>query len=272
MEKKQSELCLEILRRFHINGILNDFILIGSWCVYFYKDYFYNIPYIDQTILKTRDIDFMIDKPNRIKKNVDISELLKDLGFVTTFKGIGGYIKLDHPDLILEFLVPEKGKGTDKPYPLPKLGINAVALRFLSFLSSNTIKVKVEDFYLTLPHPVNFALHKLIISQRRVRKEKAIKDRDTAVKILEFLIKKGETNIIRDVFNSVPQKWQNKITNGLEEQAEESILEILKFLINKGEANAIRKVFDSAPKKWQKKIVKGLEEQTEEIKNWLRKE
>ena len=220
MEKKQSELCLEILRRFHINGILNDFILIGSWCVYFYKDYFYNIPYIDQTTLKTRDIDFMIDNPNRIKSAVDIPELLKDLGFVTTFKG----------------------KGTDKPHPLPKLGINAVALRFLSFLSSDTIKVKVEDFYLTLPHPVNFALHKLIISQRRVRKEKAIKDRDTAIKILKFLINKGEANAIRKVFDSVPKKWQKKIVKGLEEQA----------------------VKES-----------GIEAEIpslEEIKNWLRKE
>ncbi|MDO9463803.1 MAG: GSU2403 family nucleotidyltransferase fold protein [bacterium] len=228
MEKKQSELCFEILRRFHRNGILDNFILIGSWCVYFYKDYFSGIPYIDQTTMKTRDIDFLIDNPNRIKKYIDIPELLKDLGFVTTFKGSRGYIKLDHPDLILEFLVPEKGKGTDKPHPLPKLGINAVALRFLSFLSSNTIKAKVEDFYLTLPHPANFALHKLIIFQRRVREEKAIKDRDTAVKILKFLINKDEANIIREVFDFVPKKWQKKIINGLEEQAEESILEILK--------------------------------------------
>jgi len=228
VEKKQSELCLEILRRFHREGILNDFILIGSWCVYFYKDYFSDILYIDQTTMKTRDIDFMIDNPNRIKKDVDIPELLKDLGFVTTFKGDVGYIKLDHPDLILEFLVPEKGKGTDKPHPLPKLGINAVALRFLNFLSTNTIKAKVEDFYLTLPHPADFALHKLIISKRRVREEKAIKDKDTAVKILKFLINKGEANIIRDVFNSVPQKWQKKIIKGLEEQTEQSILEILK--------------------------------------------
>jgi len=40
VEKKQSDLCLEILRRFHNAGILDDLILIGSWCVYFYKDYF----------------------------------------------------------------------------------------------------------------------------------------------------------------------------------------------------------------------------------------
>ena len=103
MEKNQSELCFEILRRFHKTGILDDFILIGSWCLYFYKDYFYDVPYIDQISIKTRDIDFLISNPSRIKQEVDIPELLKDLGYVTIFKGPKGYIKLDHPDLLLEF-------------------------------------------------------------------------------------------------------------------------------------------------------------------------
>ena len=67
MEKKQSELCLEILGRFHKAGILDNLILIGSWCVYFYKDYFSDVPYVDQTTIKTRDIDFLIDFPAKIK-------------------------------------------------------------------------------------------------------------------------------------------------------------------------------------------------------------
>jgi len=227
VEKKQSDLCLEILRRFHKVGILDDLILIGSWCIYFYKDYFSSTPYIDQATIKTRDIDFLIDVPSKIKVNVNIPELLNDLGFVTIYKGSKGYIKLDHPELILEFLVPEKGKGTDKPVPLPKLGINAVALRFLTFLSGNTIKVKVEDFYVTLPHPANFALHKLIIFQRRIKEEKAVKDRNTAVEILKALINKGDAAIVRQVFGSVPQKWQKKIIKGLEEAKEKDILNLL---------------------------------------------
>lgn len=227
MEKKQSELCLEILRRFHEAGILNDLILIGSWCVYFYKDYFTGIPYIDQATLKTRDIDFLIFSPSRIRRNVNIPELLKDLGFVTIYKGSRGYIKLDHPDLILEFLVPEKGKGTDKPIPLPRLGMNAVALRFLSLLADNIIKIKVEDFDVSLPHPANFALHKLIIFQRRFKEEKALKDRNTAVEILKALIKKDEIAVVRQVFNSMLPKWQKKVIKGLEEIKEREILDVL---------------------------------------------
>jgi hypothetical protein len=224
VEKKQSELCFEILRRFHKERILDDFILIGSWCVYFYKDYFKAVPYIDQTTIRTRDIDFLIDNPRQIHREVNIPLLLKDLGFVTTFKGSSGYIKLDHPDLLLEFLVPEKGKGSHRPYPLPKLGMNAVTLRFLSLLSQNTIKLKIEDFFITLPHPANFALHKLIIFQRRLKEDKALKDRNTAIEILKALINQGEANIIRKVLDSVPQKWQKKILKGLDEAKEKEIL------------------------------------------------
>jgi hypothetical protein len=228
VEKKQYDLCLEILRRFSAAGILNDFILIGSWCVYFYKDYFSGAAYIDHIALRTRDLDFLIDKPIKIKQAVDVPELLKDLGFVTVFRGDKGYIKLDHPDLIVEFLVPERGKGIDKPYNVPALGINATALRFLDFLSSNTIKVKVDDFVLTLPHPANFSLHKLIISQRRAKEEKALKDRNTAIEILKALINKGEKGIVKTIFLSVPQKWQKKIMKGLEGESKTGILDALK--------------------------------------------
>ena len=228
MEKKQYELCLEILRRFHKANILNDFVLIGSWCIFFYKDYFSSVSYINHATLKTRDMDFLISMPDKIKQTIDIPNLLKDLGFVTAFRGTYGYIKLDHPDLIVEFLVPAKGKGTDKPYSVPKLGINAEALRFLDFLSENTIKVKVEDFYLNLPHPANFALQKLIVSRRRSKEDKAIKDRNIALAILKALITKRETNNVRQVFRSMPGKWQTKVIRGLEDAKEKEILSILK--------------------------------------------
>jgi hypothetical protein len=227
VEKKQHELCLEILRRFNKTGILKDIILIGSWSAYFYNEYFVGTAYLDRAALKTRDIDFLIHDPAKLRHEVNVPELLRDLGFVIVYKGNKGYIKLEHPDLLLEFLVLEKGRGIDKPFPLPKLGINAVALRFLSFLSSNTIKIKIEDFYVTLPHPANFALHKLIIFQRRLRQDKAVKDKNIAIEILKSLIDKGESSIIKEVFNSIPQKWQKKVMRGMEEVKEKEILSLL---------------------------------------------
>lgn len=227
MEKKQYELCLEILRRFNKADILKHFILIGSWCVLFYKDYFESNDSIKYTAIKTRDIDFLISAPSKIQVNVDIPALLQDLGFMVIFRGQKGYIQLDHPDLILEFLVPEKGRGTNKPYALPQLKVNAVALRFLNFLTDSTIKVKVENFFVAVPHPANFALHKLIIFQRRRNEDKAAKDRSSAVEILKALIEKGEAQTIVKIFASVPSKWQAKIIKGLEAAGEREILNIL---------------------------------------------
>jgi len=227
VEKKQYELCLEILRRLNRTGVLKNIVLIGSWCIPFYKEYFRRREYVPS--IKTRDIDFLVPIPSKIQQKVDVPELLKDLGFVVGFKGPHGYIRLEHPRLVVEFLVPEKGKGSDKPYPLPKLGINAIPLRFLNFLSDSTIKVKVEDFHLSLPHPANFSLHKLIVFQRRIKKDKAMKDRNIAIRILKALVNEGEKDIINQTFHSIPQEWQKRIVKGLEETKEREILDILKF-------------------------------------------
>lgn len=225
MEKNQYELCAEILRKLDKAGILKHVILIGSWCVPFYAEYFRGLRYIPD--IKTRDMDFLVPIPLRIETYISIPELLKDIGFVIGFKGAKGYMKFEHPDLVVEFLVPERGGGIDGPYLLPKLGINAVALRFLDFLINNPIKVKVENFFITLPHPANFALHKLIIFQRRTNKEKAEKDRDTALRVLKALIAKGEENIIKKVFDSINKKWRDKIIMGLEKSKEKDILKML---------------------------------------------
>jgi len=225
VEKKQYELCLAVLRRLHDASVLDDMIMIGSWCIPFYEEYFAGIKY--RKTIRTRDVDFLIPSPRRFKKDVNLPELLKDLGFVVGYKGSKGYIKLEHPELIVEFLVPEKGKGTDRPVQIPRLGINAIALRFLHFLSENAIKVKVEDFYLTLPHPANFALHKLIIFQRRFKNEKASKDQEAAIDILKALIDKGEVAEIKRIMKSLPAKWQKKIANGLKIAADKAIVKAL---------------------------------------------
>jgi len=227
VEKKQFDLCLEILRRFNSQGLLEDVILIGSWCIPFYIDYFGSTGMMDVSQLKTRDVDFLIPSPYRLRQKVDIPALVKDLGFVTTFIGQKGYMKLDHPDLIIEFLVPERGKGADRPIPLPALGVNASALRYLTMLLEKTISVRKENFIVKLPHPSNFALHKLVISQRRATKEKADKDHLAAIHILEALIKRGDATIVKRTFDSYPPKWRKRILHSLDQRIHGRILSVL---------------------------------------------
>lgn len=157
-----------------------------------------------------------------------MAELIKDLGFIRGLRGRDGYVILEHPDLAIEFLVPEKGKGTDKPVKLPELGLNAQALRFLELLAQDTIDLKIEGVSLILPHPANFGLHKLIIASRRRLKDKSNKDREAGLNILRTLTAKKEENLIRKVFDSIPSKWQKTILNELQDADERHLIEILK--------------------------------------------
>lgn len=225
MEKSQYKLCLEVLRRLEGSGVLKNIVLVGSWCTLFYKDYFGDVDYL--AVIKTRDMDLLIPNPATLRAKTDVAELLKDMGFVVGFTGSQGYIRLEHPELIVEFLVPEKGRGTDKPYALPQLGLNAQSLRFLDFLAQNTITATAENITVTLPHPANFALHKLLVMGRRQIPEKQLKDKQAAVIILNALIEKGQGALVREVFDSMPRRWQGKIKKQLTEITDREILEVL---------------------------------------------
>lgn len=225
MEKSQYNLCAEVLRRLDKAGILKDIVVVGSWCTIFYKDFFSGKNYM--TSLTTRDMDLLISQPRSIKVKVDVAELLRDLGFVVGFTGSKGYIRLEHPQLILEFLVPERGKGSDEPYYLPRLGLNAQALRFVEFLSQDTIKSKVGSITVTLPHPANFALHKLLVMSRRPKAEKQAKDKDTAIKILNALIDSEQSNTIKNAFQTMPKRWQGIVKKQLTDITEKKIHDIL---------------------------------------------
>jgi len=72
MEKKYA-LCFEALRRIKKAGILNEIMIIGSWCIYFYRDYFSDVDY--SSSIRTRDIDFLIPIPYQVSKNVILVRL-----------------------------------------------------------------------------------------------------------------------------------------------------------------------------------------------------
>ncbi len=223
MQKKYA-LFHKVLKRFHDIGILDEIVLVGSWCMYFYKDYF--APGRYGPSIRTKDIDFLVPLPVRSKEKIDVGEILKDEGFLVTFDN-RGYMRLEHPEIRIEFLVPEKGRGIDKPYPLPHLGVNAQGLRFLDFLVQNIILIESDDLNIKVPHPAAFGLHKLIISARRKTEAKLLKDRREALNVLRALIEQGESNEIKAKFDHMPDAWQKKILNVLGESDSKDIIDIL---------------------------------------------
>ncbi len=213
MEKTQYELCASVLNRLDEAGVLSGMVIVGSWCVLFYERYF-NTPEYRATI-RTRDLDIAIPIPPCFGNKVDLAGKLGELGFVVDFKGRDGYIRFLHPDLIVEFLVPDRGRGSNKPFDVPKLGINAQPLRFLDLLLGDTIVVPFRSVNLRLPHPANFALHKMLISGRR-HSDKSERDREQATAVMRALQSTGQGARLRGVFAALPPKWKAQIIRAIE--------------------------------------------------------
>jgi len=226
VEKKTYNLCLEVLKRLNKAGVLRHIVLIGSWSIYFYKSYFKSKSY--STYIRTRDIDFLIPIPFKFKKNLDIFKLVEDLGFLEEYRGSQGLIKLKHPDLTIEFLVPERGRGSDRPYSVPQLGINAQPLRYLDFLLGNTMVVNFSDLSIKLPHPAAYALHKFIIFKRRAKIDKHDRDIEGALRVFRELTNNNEYTAIKQIFAKMHKKWQQTILKNLESIEEFEIIDILK--------------------------------------------
>ncbi len=209
-ETKQHELCFEVLRRFHAAGILDQMILIGSWCLLFYRDYFRETAY--SPVIRTVDVDFLIPGLP-ITSKVDVAATLKELGFLVTFRGEAGYISLQHPDLAVEFLVPRKGGRAATPWPV--FGINAQPVGYADMLLSNLIRVETEKFTLSVPHPANFTLHKLLISQLRKEERKRRLDLEQADYLIGTLKRIDKFDELTKVFQALPKTRQHKVHSAL---------------------------------------------------------
>ncbi len=210
MERNNYPLYEEILKRLDHNGILDHVVVVGSWAIYLYTEYFRSADY--HPAIRTRDVDFLIRIPSRISSKRNFSEIIEDLGFVEELVGDEVYTRYSHPDLIIEFLVREKGRGYSKPPYIDKLGVTPQPLRFLDLLESGRLKVTFNALSVTVPHPANFALHKLLISARRNENYKGENDRRQAIKLIDDLTDNGDSDSLASVFSSLPLRWQKTIT------------------------------------------------------------
>lgn len=208
-ESGQFEIILQVLKRFQSAGILDRLVLIGSWCFYFYR---HGSGLKDLPALRTTDVDFLVPRPFRFEKVTDIPAILEELGFAPTFHGMSGLAVYDHPELRVEFLVPEIGRGSSEPVAIPGLHVKAQGIRFLNFLSAHVITIMYHDLAVRVPEPVVFALHKLIVSSRRTKKDKREKDLAAAIGVLEFLFKDTkEKERAKAILAKLPAKWRKTI-------------------------------------------------------------
>lgn len=221
MQKQQYDLCHEVLRRLQSEKVLPHLILTGSWCLLLYRQYFGKTALF--STLRTRDIDFLVPLPVSIKDKVDVPQLLEDLGFVVDYKGNEGFMQLVHPELMLEFLVPQRGRESNYAHALPQLGMNAQPLRYMDMATMHTIKLTFEGVPLSVPHPASFALHKLLVAPRRKDETKRARDIAVAVELLNMLLARRDTAILANVVGRIPASWRKTIFKTLKGSGAEDI-------------------------------------------------
>ena len=120
------ELFEAILKDFDDNGILQDFILIGSWVLRVYSEHFNNDPQVP--IVATQDLDLLVTNPPKVSREVNIAEILSKYDLEEASNPWDSNSKFVGPDFEVEFLIPEKGRGGSKGKPIKGLGITATPL------------------------------------------------------------------------------------------------------------------------------------------------
>ena len=121
----------------------------------------------------------------------------------------------------VEFLTPIRGPEEDDRTPLPAVGTWGQPLRFLDFLIYREVEAAVlhdAGIAVRVPDPVRYALHKLIVSQRRRDLAKARKDRAQAHQLLEFLVEDRRHDVVETWTELCARgaKWTSLAQAGLE--------------------------------------------------------
>ncbi len=208
--ERERDLFLAVLARLDEAGALQDIVLIGGWCLLVYREYFEGAAEVPMK--RTTDLDFMVPNPSRIHRDVDVPLILEALGFDRSMSLPDGLVKYVHPDLEVEFLTPERGKGRDRPYRIDKLHIEAQGLRFLELLQRHVMKTSFHGMVIRVPEPAAYVLHKFIISARRTKEFKRAKDMDTACILGEYLLGlENQQCMLRDVYNGMHVKWKKEL-------------------------------------------------------------
>lgn len=127
---------------------------------------------------------------------------------------------------LVEFLTPAFGKETIKP--LPALGVSAQGLNYLNFLIAEPIPAIAlyrSGVLVQIPRPERFAIHKLIVADRRrggPEQAKARKDRAQAAFLIRLLAEDRPEDL-REAYEDARSRgprWQKRLDETLSKMPE----------------------------------------------------
>lgn len=213
---EDEDLFLTIVDRLSQGGVLKDLVLVGSWVLPIYRVYFNDAPEIP--VLRTTDVDFLVGMPPKVRREMDVPAALSELGFDPEWSLQGGHCKYVHPDMEVEFLIPEKGSGVASSISVDALCVKAQPLRYLSLAYDRSMEMHYRGYDIRVPEPEAFVLLKLLVIPRRKDHRKMEKDAYTVMALGGYLLENDERRVtLRDMFTELPKGWQRTIRNAAQE-------------------------------------------------------
>ena len=134
-------------------------------------------------------------------------------------------------ETLVEFLTPAFTER-EEPRQLPALGVHAQSLHYLNYLIAEPIKAAVTyrgGVLVQIPRPERFAIHKLIVSDRRQGGPdslKAVKDRRQAAMLIDILARDRPDELREAYADALARgpRWRERLASaiaridGLEQQ------------------------------------------------------
>ena len=205
MENNNETKLKEIIKAFYDAKFLDDVILIGSWCLTFYKLIFDN--FLPQ--VRTTDIDFYV--PNIKKANAtNVSSSLKEINYDHIKDLLTNKSKFISPDgFEIEFLA-KLNRDNVSTIQIGSSSIFAESLSCVDIFSLNYVECSYYGYSLKVASPSAFVIQKILINEKRgAKKEKDI----IAIKyVIDFIaISNKYRKDFNSLYNTLPKKWKNKI-------------------------------------------------------------
>lgn len=216
----------EVLERAGL--FLADGVVVGSYAFLAYGNML-GVRW-ESELIHTQDID--IAKDYRIQvaienKKTDLKAALKDsqLGIFElpafNAKDPSTSFMLRGRQLSVSLLTPLIGKPSSKPIHLKSINAAAEPVRFLDYLLEDTQKavlVANAGILVNVPSPARFAIHKLVVSQRRqsILHTKVRKDISQAEAVLSVLVedRPGDIIVAMEAADKMPEKFRIQFEAG----------------------------------------------------------
>ncbi len=212
-------------------AFLTGGVLIGSYAFNTYGNML-GVSW-ESAVMQTQDMDLASHRQIEVavRQNApDVKSVLLESGMgffevpALSAKAPSTSFKIRGQEFHVDLLTPLQGPDTSTPVHLPHFNSYAHPVRYLEYLLQDSQDAVIpfrSGVLVNVPNPARFALHKLVVSQRRPisQQSKAKKDIQQANDLLELLLedRPGEIWIALEAALQMPEKFQMQLKKGIKQ-------------------------------------------------------